>query len=328
MKIRIISIMITITVLLSVLLPLTGCAAKDGLQNVINTDDHTFTCTYKGVTHICILDFPEGGEKPEGAGKAADTEGAPLIVMLHGYAETPEGFRTKTKFHEAACPRGYVVAYVSGASDPNDATSASGWNSGIGLPGKGKQTNRKDQENKGNMDEADSGNDDTGFLVALAEHLKKEYSLDRNRIYAVGFSNGAFMVHRLAMEANDTYHGFVSVAGMMPEKIWEERKDDLTVSFFQVTGEKDNVIPKNSDGSAKYAKAPAIEEVMAYYAAGLDHTETYEVGKSSLLSMYTDEKHDRRVWHLFIQDGRHSWPDENITGIGFNDMILDFFEAE
>ena len=61
---------------------------------------------------------------------------------------------------------------------------------------------------------------------------------------------------------------------------------------------------------------------------GILYTATGDVNISSLLTTYTDEKHDRRIWHLFIQDGRHSWPDENITGIRFNDMILDFFEAE
>ena len=52
----------------------------------------------------------------------------------------------------------------------------------------------------------------------------------------------------------------------------------LKTGFFQITGEKDDVVPKNSDGSAKYAIVPAIEDVIAYYAEAngltLDQIET------------------------------------------------------
>lgn len=43
-------------------------------------------------------------------------------------------------FEEEACERGYAVIYVDGASNPNDATSSSGWNSGIASDGSAKHT--------------------------------------------------------------------------------------------------------------------------------------------------------------------------------------------
>lgn len=279
---------------------LTGCVhentASQKLESITPETDNTYSCSFDGIEHEFIIDLP------------AKTENAPLVVMLHGYGDTAEGFRNTVHFEEKANALGYAVVYVTGASNPNDSTSSTGWNSGIGI----------------------DGNKDVDFLVSLAEYLQREYSFDKHRIFAVGFSNGAFMTHRLAMEAGDTYCACVSVAGMMPESIWSGRKDVNEVGFFQITGEKDDVVPKHSDGSAKYAKAPAIEDVMEYWSKsnGLELSDSYELGKGSVLSKYSSPNAQKQVWHLFVKDGRHSWPDESISGIDTNTVILEFLESQ
>ncbi len=266
------------------------------IEDIVREKGNKFSCTYDSTKHDFVVDLPN------------KVEGAPLVVMLHGYGESAEGFRSTTHFEEKANALGYAVVYVTGASNPKDATSASGWNSGIGM----------------------EGNKDVEFLVALAKYLQKEYSLDKKRTFAVGFSNGAFMTHRLAMEAGDTYAAVVSVAGMMPESIWNERSETNEVGFFQITGEKDDVVPKNSDGSAKYSQAPAIEEVMDYMVKsnGLELLETCEIGTESILSKYGSETKQTQVWDLFIKDGRHSWPSESINGMDINALILEFLETQ
>ena len=127
---------------------------------------------------------------------------------------------------------------------------------------------------------------------------------------------------------NHKIKAVVSVAGMMPEEIWINRKEANDVGVFQITGEKDDVVPKNRDGSAKYSKAPAIEDVMDYWvkANGLEEAESSEIGKGSVFTKYAKEGKDKQVWNLFIKDGRHSWPDEKITGIDINALILEFLE--
>lgn len=267
-----------------------------GIEDVVQKSETMVSCTFDGVAHEYMTCFPE------------QCEGAPLVLMLHGYGNTAESFCEMVHFEETALQKGYAVVYVTGAPDPNDATSAFGWNSGIG------------QE----------GNRDVDFLVSLANSLQKEYSFDKERMFAVGFSNGAFMTHRLAMEADDTFAAVVSVAGMMPERIWEKAGQSSDIGFFQITGEKDDVVPKNSDGSAKFAKAPAIEDVMDYWVTsnGLTQSEETEIGKSSVLTKYAKEGSNKQVWNLFVKDGRHSWPDENISGINVNELIVEFLETQ
>ena len=260
--------------------------SADDLEVELADDGH-FTCTFDGIGHELIVEFP------------AEPEGSPLVLMLHGYGNTAESFRSTTGFHEEAVPRGFTVVYVT--------SSSIGWNAGMGS----------------------SSNRDTEFLVALAEYFQSEFGCDSEHTYAVGFSNGGFMAHRLAMEAGETFAAAVSVAGTAADSVWEARPKELKTGFFQITGEKDDVVPKNSDGSAKYAIVPAIEDVIAYYAEanGLALSESEEIGKGSLLEKYSDPSSDRRVWSLSVKDGRHSWPEEKITGIKTNTLILDFLAS-
>ncbi len=262
---------------------------------IVHLKDNSFSCSFDGVKHIFILDLPKKTEK------------APLVIMLPGYGNTAESFRTSVHFEQEANFRGYAVAYVTGAPDPNNPISANGWNSGIGA----------------------EGNDDVDFLVSLAKYLQKEYSFDKGRTFAAGFSNGAFMAHRLAMDAGSTFSACVSVAGLMPAKIWNARNDRNNVSFFQISGEKDDVVPKDSDGSAKYAKDPAIEKVMEYWAAsnGLDICESEDTGKGSVLTKCRGTQTHNQVWTLFVKEGRHSWPSVKQNGIDTNSLILEFFDS-
>lgn len=270
-------------------------AVSRNLDDLVQDGDGKYSCTFDGAKHDFIMDLPD------------HPEGAPLVIMLHGYGESAAGFRNAVHFEIPANAMGYAVVYVTGAANPYDKTSAAGWNSGI----------------------SSDGNDDVSFLAAFADYLQTEYGFDTARTFAVGYSNGAFMTHRLAMEASGTFAACVSVAGMMPAQVWNARGGGNTVGFFQITGEKDDVIPKKSDGSAAHAQAPAIEDVMAYWAeaCGLTCTETTDTGKNGLLKKYTREGCRAQVWDLFIKNGRHSWPDKDITGIDINQLILDFFET-
>ena len=100
--------------------------------------------------------------------------------------------------------------------------------------------------------------------------------------------------------------------------------------MFQISGEKDETVPKKSDNSARFSKDPAIEDVMSYWAQSnnLKISNTTEIGAASTLTKwYGKKKNQKQVWHLFVKDGHHVWPTEKINKIDANSLILDFFEA-
>ncbi|MBR5377078.1 MAG: prolyl oligopeptidase family serine peptidase [Lachnospiraceae bacterium] len=271
------------------------------LENVSEEGDGRFTFSFDGLEHDMIIDLPE---KPEGA---------PVIIMLHGQGNTAESFRSTVHLEEDANPRGYAVAYLTAAADPDNPAYGIGWNSGL----------------------REGRNRDVELIKAVVNYLQSVYGFDENRIFAAGFSNGAFMIHRLAMEAGDRFCAVVSCAGFMTEYVWNEKNEKNDTGFFQITGQKDDVVPKysdgkNSDGSVKNKKAPAIEDVVDYWAAsnGLTQKEETKIGKKdSTLTKYTGGDGRKQVWNLFVIDGYHSWYEEKLTGIDTNELVLDFFDA-
>ena len=279
---------------------ITGCkgknvSAKIPLENINQINSNTFTCSFDGIEHDFIVDLPE------------QVEVAPLVILLHGYSNTADHMRFTTEFHKTANERGYAAVYVTGSISKYEKTGGLGWNSGI----------------------AADGNPDVEFLVALTEYLQNEYGFDKERTFAAGFSNGAFMAHRLAMEADDTFCAAVSVAGKMPEKVWKNRNRKNHVGFMQITGEFDDVVPKRFDGTVNRARDPAIEDVMDYWAAsnGLKVLVVESIGRGSTLTKWSSQKKDCQVWHLLVKDSHHFWPTERINGIDGNSVILDFFDA-
>ncbi len=291
--------LVVICLVLGMFACLGGCGEKEkqkySLENIVQENDTKISCIFDGVEHYFVLHFPE------------KTEGAPLVLMLHGHGESPEGFSNMSRFEEKANELGYGVVYVSGSVHAGDPVGLVGWNSGVYT----------------------EGNRDVEFLVTLAEYLQETYLFDKERTYAAGFSNGASMTHKLAMEASDTFSAVASVAGKMPMRLWEERNKKNDVSVLQITGEKDDAVPKNIDGSGKSALDPAIEDAMEYWAEsnGLEFTETEEVGAKGTLTKYESSEKATKVWHVFIKDAHHSWYGEQTNKVDSNTVILDFFES-
>ena len=289
-------IILLTAILPAILLAWSGCStARVSLKDISATGSDRYECTHKGVRHDFIIDFPE------------KVEGSPLVIMLPGAGGTAESFRLDTRFHETACTEGYTVVYVTGAPEPGDHTSPLAWN----------------------HEGRESGNDDTGFLKALVAFIHEVFHTDQERCFAAGFSNGAFMCHRLALEASDTFSAVISVAGTMSENTWKNKPDICTTSLLQIAGERDDVIPKLSDRSAGYSAYPAIEDLISYYASanGLDSMTVREIGRNSTLTEYYSKDSERLVWFLYVTDGRHSWSAERVTGINTNKLIIDFLES-
>jgi polyhydroxybutyrate depolymerase len=57
--------------------------------------------------------------------------------------------------------------------------------------------------------------DDVGFVRALVDDIAKRYPVDRKRIYATGFSNGAMLTYRVGCELGDVFAAIAPVAGAL-----------------------------------------------------------------------------------------------------------------
>jgi polyhydroxybutyrate depolymerase len=150
---------------------------------------------------------------PEGAGGGA----VPLVVVLHGNGMSGAAMREWTAFDERAGRRGWAVAYPDGVG-------------GCWADGRGVTT----------ADEA--GVDDVGFLRAVIDVAAEKYGTVADRVVVAGISNGAFMAHRVGLEASERVAVIAAVAGTMPAALAEVRPAHA-VSALLIHGTEDRMSP-------------------------------------------------------------------------------------
>ncbi len=278
---------------MSILLSTTFCSCSSDIKKITpGSDANKYSCEYKGRKRTFYLFTP------------AQTENAKLVVMLHGYGETSRSFLTGTQFHKHAVPKNYAVLYIDGIPNPKIKMSDTGWNYNYDTNGK----------------------DDINFITDLVLAIKNKYGLNK-KSYAVGFSNGAFMVTKLATEKSKHFDACASVAGMMPESVWNHKKSkNHSVRFFQINGTADSVTPMKSNGTNVYNPNPAMEDVIEYFVKAnriSSQPSTEELNNKVRLMKY-----EKKVWWMLIDKQTHSWPTERYCQLNINDAILDFFEQE
>lgn len=178
--------------------------------------------------------------------------------------------------------------------------------------------------------------DDVGFLSALMDTLMADYSIDTNRIYATGLSNGAFMSYRLACEESNKIAAIAPVAGSMNVNICNPERKVPVIHFHSY---QDDHVPLEGgvgSGPSKHYNPP-LDSVLNVWS-GFNNCTIH----NDTLHHYTNYTHIN--WHdcdcgnelnLYLtQDGGHSWPegvatatgDPVSTAINANDVMWDFFQ--
>ena len=145
--------------------------------------------------------------------------GMPLVIVLHGNHPDATGqmMRDWTTFDAQADAFGFAVAYPDGVG-------------GCWADGRGVTT----------ADEA--GVDDVAFLRALVDTSAERHGTHPDRAVVAGVSNGAFMAHRMALEASEKVAVFAAVAGGLPASLRDVRPAHA-VSAMLIHGTADPVPP-------------------------------------------------------------------------------------
>jgi polyhydroxybutyrate depolymerase len=145
--------------------------------------------------------------------------GIPLVLVLHGNHPEARGefMREWTGFDQHGDARGFAVAYPDGVG-------------GCWADGRGVTT----------ADEA--GVNDVAFLRAIIGWSAERHGTWPDRSVVAGMSNGAFMAHRMALEASDQVAVLAAVAGGLPASL-RDRRPAHAVSAMLIHGTADTVSP-------------------------------------------------------------------------------------
>ena len=169
---------------------------------------------------------------------------APLLIVLHGYTGSGSGQEAYFDIQDEAEQRGFVTAYPDGTADSRGDRF---WNATDACC---------------NFDRVDV--DDVGYLEDLITAIEAAVTIDPDRIYVAGHSNGGFMSYRLACTHADRIAAIVSLAGATLSKSADCRPSEA-VAVVQIHGSADDTI-SFTGGSIDGFPYPGAEETVATWA--------------------------------------------------------------
>ena len=223
----------------------------------------------------------------------------PLLFNFHGYTSNSTEQMFYGDFRNIADTANFLVVHPQGTSDNTNTTHFNvGWGG--------------------------STVDDVGFTEALLDSLSAVYSIDQNRIYAVGMSNGGFMSFRLACELSNKIAAVGSVTGSMTPSTLGNCNASHPMPIIQIHGTTDPTVPYN--GSAGWTAS--VTNVLNHWATfnncspvptvvNVPNTNTID---GSTVEKYTYENGDNcsEVVHYKVTNGQHTWPGSIFNFAGTN----------
>lgn len=259
--------------------------------------DLTFAMTHDGVKRTALVHVP-----PQAAGLAGGKVGKrlPVVIFLHGAGGSAAQGMRQTNLTGLADRAGFLAVFPEGLGPEGGQT----WNAWM-CCGFARDTKV----------------DDVGFLDALIGRLKSDaFSgplMDGKRVYLAGFSNGAMLASRFALERPGVVAAIAVVSGTLPCDL-EPPQRPLPVLI--VHGDQDRVARFGPTASHP-ATGRSCEDYPAraqvdYWLRGLglsakprvlEHAKT-----RSRLEIYENGPNGKKgraeLRWLVVHGGGHAWP--------------------
>ena len=231
----------------------------------------------------------------------------PLLFNLHGLGSNNIEQEAYGDFRPIADTANFLIVHPNGA--PNAQLGGiRGWNTSSAIS---------------------STVDDVAFISALLDDIRARYSVDLNRVYSTGMSNGGFMSYELACKLSARIAAIASVAGSMtPDRLQTPAAciPQHPTPILEIHGTDDNTV--NYDGGLAFGVFPtaAIPAVLDYWVKFNACTPTPSVITLPNTSTTDYSTVERSVWsggrngsvvvHYKIIGGGHTWPGASLA-LGF-----------
>ena len=259
---------------------------------------------HAGTAASVFSDSAGSGDEASG-----QTDGMPLVVVLHGYGGKALG--DGLRFIELADLHGFAVCWPQGAED---GTGHSCWN--VGYPF-----------------QAGYRIDDTAYLRRLVRQLQKNFGVSRRNVFLTGMSNGGEMCYKMAAEHPETFSAIASIAGLTLTSMSTDYR--RPIPFMEVHGTDDSVSawcgdPENRGGWGAYLSVPvALSHIIsANRCVGETISEIPSEHKRVILHHFTEGIPSRKggpsseVLLYEVRGGDHSWSERYIPTC---DLVWEFF---
>ena len=164
-------------------------------ESVPSTTQQASQCAQKVVHHAILYQGDTRSFSVYLPNQSANScEPLPVVFAFHGVLMNGQTMAEMTDLHELGARCGFIVVYPDGSGHGRFRT----WNAG-GRSGRLERV----------------AEDDVGFVRAMLRIVQSKYCVDPDRIHATGFSNGAMMCYRLAVEMPHVFASIAPVAGTL-----------------------------------------------------------------------------------------------------------------
>lgn len=204
----------------------------------------------------------------------------PTVMAFHGYKSDAKGLRWLISPDKYADKYGFIIVYP-------DAINKS-WNVGKGFGSANKNT------------------DDVGFFKALTTALPKRHPIDSNKLYAMGFSNGAQAVTSILCKMPEKIAAAAVVAHTMNI---DNCNPAIKVPTAVIHGQKDKMAPFDGGGKHNLASHKETIQFLKKLNEIKDSKGRVVVNKDTVrCTMYRDGKQGVELHDCVCSDSGHSWP--------------------
>jgi polyhydroxybutyrate depolymerase len=249
--------------------------------------------THDGIQRDYILYIPELYD---------GSRAVPLILNFHGFGSNANEQMFYGDFRDIADTEGFLLVHPEGTTFIGNQF----WN--VGFPG------------------ISSTIDDVGFTEALIDELATLYTIDLDRVYATGMSNGGFMSFLLACQLSEKIAAVASVTGSMTQDTFNDCNAQLPTPVLQIHGTEDDVVLYNGN-----TLSIPIADVISYWV-DYNNCETtpttttlpdLDVSDGSTVehSVYEDGDNGITTEHMKVIGGGHTWPGSILNTSGTNQDI-------
>ena len=288
---------VILLILLSIVL--FTCKKNEGIDeyphaNALNYLVHDYTRSY--ILHV-----------PPTYSKEVDM---PLVIVMHGYTSSAESMEQWTHMSDKADEEGFIVAYPNGIAYPWNENNPQAWNCG------------------GPWEEWTAQTDDVGFINEMIEKISAHYTIDPNRIFITGHSNGSRMTYRLGFELS---HKIAAIAPVSGQMVYEsEEIPDYPVSVLHLHALDDNTVKYYGQHNPNETMYESVDSILtrwsSYYSCNAI-PDTILIKDNYLVKSWSCDDRNIDIVLYVMQRGAHQWFTIENSGIDANEIIWEFFKS-
>ena len=280
------------TILMLIIFSCTNDQAKDeDNQEDCYLNTNAQSLVHDGINREYILYVPNSYD---------ETSATPILFNFHGFGGSANQFISRADMRAEAELNSFILVYPQGSC----LDGVPHWNP---CP--------IDGDNK-------SSADDLGFFEAMVNEISSEYTVDMERIYAAGFSNGGMMAFGLANYKSDLIAAVASVSGSMLDCL---ETPSHPMPILHLHGTSDGVLPYNGDASFN-----SVQNTLDYWTNfnNTVSTPTINIDNTSgmTIEQYVYDQGDNSVSveHYKYIGGEHTWFNETYQGQNASKLVWDF----